>query len=83
MGHRFGRCWLDCVGSRRSGVYRLIILCCLVIVLGVKRFVIVFVIAYLIKARNPEMLGAILLISFFVYMVVGNKKLASRFFAAA
>ncbi len=44
-------------------------------------FVIVFVIAYLIKARNPQMLGAILLISFLVYAIIGNKKLASKFMA--
>ena len=45
-------------------------------------FVIVFVIAYLIKARNPEMLGGILLLSFLIYAVIGNKKMASRFLAA-
>ncbi len=33
----------------------------------------VFIIAYLIKARNPEMLGALLLISFLIYVLTGSK----------
>jgi CDP-diacylglycerol--serine O-phosphatidyltransferase len=38
-------------------------------------FLVVFIIAYLIKARNPEMLGALLLISFLVYVLTGSKLL--------
>ena len=41
-------------------------------------FLIVSIIAYLIKARNPEMLGAILLISFLIYVLIGNNNLAGR-----
>lgn len=44
-------------------------------------FLIVFVIAYLLKARNPEMLGAILLVSFLIYAVIGNQKLAGKLLA--
>ena len=39
-------------------------------------FVVVFIIAYLLKARNPEMLGALLLISFLVYVLTGSKLLS-------
>jgi hypothetical protein len=35
-------------------------------------FLIVFIIAYLIKSRNPEMLGALLLLSFFCYVLAGK-----------
>ncbi len=45
-------------------------------------FLIVFVIAYLFKTRNPEMLGAILLVSFLIYAVIGNQKLAGKLLAA-
>ena len=38
-------------------------------------FLLVFIIAYLIKARNPEMLGALLLISFLTYVLTGSKLL--------
>ena len=41
-------------------------------------FVIVFITAYLIKARNPEMLGALLLISFLLYVLIGNSKFAEK-----
>lgn len=41
-------------------------------------FIIVFVIAYLIKARNPEMLGAILLISFLTYVFTGIINLSQK-----
>lgn len=47
----------------------------LIVVFG---FFIVFVIAYLIKSRNPEMLGALLLISFLVYVLTGNAKTAAK-----
>lgn len=40
-------------------------------------FLIVFIITYLIKARNPEMLGALLLISFLIYVLTGSKVLSS------
>lgn len=39
-------------------------------------FLVVFIIAYLIKARNPEMLGALLLISFLIYVLTGSKILS-------
>jgi len=42
-------------------------------------FVVVFMIAYLIKARNPEMLGAVLLISFLIYVLTSNSKVAGKF----
>ncbi|MEW6671378.1 MAG: CDP-alcohol phosphatidyltransferase family protein [Thermodesulfobacteriota bacterium] len=45
-------------------------------------FVVVLVLAYLIKARNPEMLGAILLISFLIYVLTGNSKTAARILTA-
>lgn len=41
-------------------------------------FAVVLVIAYLIKARNPQMLGAILLVSFAFYAVIGNDRLAAK-----
>ncbi|MDF1590792.1 MAG: CDP-alcohol phosphatidyltransferase family protein [Desulfobacterales bacterium] len=41
-------------------------------------FLVVFVLAYLIKTRNPEMLGAILLISFTIYALAGNTKIAEK-----
>ena len=41
-------------------------------------FVVVFVLTYLIKTRNPEMLGAILLISFSIYVLAGNSKIAEK-----
>lgn len=41
-------------------------------------FMVVFLIAYLIKARNPEMLGAILLVSFLIYLITGNHKFAGK-----
>ena len=41
-------------------------------------FVIVLIIAYLIKARNPEMLGALLLISFLIYVLIGNNKFIDK-----
>ena len=41
-------------------------------------FLIVSIIAYLIKARNPEMMGAILLLSILIYGLIGNNNLAGR-----
>jgi CDP-diacylglycerol--serine O-phosphatidyltransferase len=41
-------------------------------------FVIVFITAYLIKTRNPEMLGALLLVSFLLYVVIGNSRFAGK-----
>lgn len=41
-------------------------------------FVIGLIIAYLIKARNPEMLGALLLLSFLIYVLIGNNKFAAK-----
>lgn len=41
-------------------------------------FMVVFVIAYLIKARDPEMLGAILLLCFLIYALTGNSKTAEK-----
>ena len=41
-------------------------------------FLVVFVTAYLIKIRNPETLGAILLVSFLIYVLLGNSKTAER-----
>jgi CDP-diacylglycerol--serine O-phosphatidyltransferase len=41
-------------------------------------FIIVFLTAYLIKARNPETLGALLLISFLLYVLIGNSKFAEK-----
>lgn len=42
-------------------------------------FVIVLIIAYLIKARDPQLLGAILLLSFMVYVIIGNNRFAGRY----
>jgi CDP-diacylglycerol--serine O-phosphatidyltransferase len=39
-------------------------------------FLVVSIIAYLIKAGNPEMLGALLLISFLIYVLTGSKILS-------
>jgi CDP-diacylglycerol--serine O-phosphatidyltransferase len=41
-------------------------------------FTVVFVIGYLIKARNPKMLGAALLITFLLYALGGNSKLLGK-----
>lgn len=41
-------------------------------------FVIVFVIAYLIKARDSEMLGALLLISFLIYVITSSRFLIPK-----
>ena len=41
-------------------------------------FIVVFVIGYLIKARNPKMLGAALLITFLLYALGGNSKLLGK-----
>jgi len=41
-------------------------------------FLVVFVTAYLIKIRNPEMLGAILLVLFLIYVLMGNSKTAEK-----
>jgi len=43
-------------------------------------FIVVFIIAYLIKVRNPEMLGAILLISFLIYVLTSNKTFSLKSF---
>ena len=45
-------------------------------------FLVVFVFAYLIKTRDPEMLGAILLISFLIYALTGNSKIAEKILTA-
>jgi CDP-diacylglycerol--serine O-phosphatidyltransferase len=45
-------------------------------------FLVVFVLAYLIKTRNPEMLGAILLILFLIYVLTGNTKTAEKILTA-
>jgi len=45
-------------------------------------FLMVFILAYLIKTRNTEMLGAILLISFLVYVLIGNTKTVERILPA-
>lgn len=37
-------------------------------------FVIVFLIAYLVKVRNPELLGGLLLLCFLIYVLTGNSK---------
>jgi CDP-diacylglycerol--serine O-phosphatidyltransferase len=47
----------------------------LVVVFG---FFVVLIIAYLIKVRNPEILGAVLLISFLLYVLTGNRRFASK-----
>jgi hypothetical protein len=41
-------------------------------------FTVVFVIGYLIKAQNPKMLGAALLIAFLLYALGGNSKLLGK-----
>jgi len=41
-------------------------------------FIIVFIIAYLIKARDPQMLGALLLMSFLIYVITSSKMLARK-----
>ena len=41
-------------------------------------FVIVFIIAYLIKARDTEMLGALLLISFLTYLITSSKLIITK-----
>jgi CDP-diacylglycerol--serine O-phosphatidyltransferase len=41
-------------------------------------FIIVFVIAYLIKARDSEMLGASLLICFLIYVITSNKLISRK-----
>jgi len=41
-------------------------------------FVIVFIIAYLIKARDPETLGALLLISFLTYLITNSKMIITK-----
>ena len=46
-----------------------------IILLG---FVIVFIIAYLLKARDSGMLGALLLISFFIYLITSGKTIISE-----
>ena len=46
-------------------------------------FLVVFVLAYLIKTRDPEMLGAILLLSFLIYVLMGNTKTAEKILRAA
>jgi CDP-diacylglycerol--serine O-phosphatidyltransferase len=47
----------------------------LIVVFG---FFVVLIIAYLIKVRNPEILGAFLLISFLLYVLTGNSRFASK-----
>jgi len=47
----------------------------LIVIFG---FLFVFVTAYLIKARNPEMFGAILLITLSIYLLAGNKTVADK-----
>lgn len=46
-----------------------------VIILG---FVIVFIIAYMLKARDSGMLGGLLLISFFIYLISSSKAIISE-----
>jgi CDP-diacylglycerol--serine O-phosphatidyltransferase len=41
-------------------------------------FIIVFLIAYLVKARNPETLGALLLFSFLLYVLTSNSKVITK-----
>ena len=41
-------------------------------------FAIVFIIAYIIKVKNPEMLGALLLACFFIYVIASIKIMRSR-----
>lgn len=41
-------------------------------------FIVVFIIAYLVKARNPETLGALLLFSFLLYVLTSNSKVISK-----
>jgi len=41
-------------------------------------FIVVFVIGYLIKARNPKMSGAALLVTFLFYALGGNSKLLGK-----
>ncbi|MFO7737732.1 MAG: CDP-alcohol phosphatidyltransferase family protein [Desulfatiglandaceae bacterium] len=41
-------------------------------------FFVVLIIAYLIKVRNPEILGAFLLISFLFYVLTGNSRFAGK-----
>jgi len=48
----------------------------LVILLG---FLILLIAAYLIKVRNPQMLGGSLLALFIVYLAVGNRQVFKRF----
>ncbi len=45
-------------------------------------FVIVFLIAYLIKAKNSEMLGGLLLISALLYILTSNRKVISKVLSA-
>ena len=47
----------------------------LIVIFG---FIIVFIIAYLIKARDPQMLGALLLMSFLIYVITSSKMLARK-----
>jgi CDP-diacylglycerol--serine O-phosphatidyltransferase len=41
-------------------------------------FIIVFIIAYLIKTRDPETLGALLLISFLTYLITSSKMIITK-----
>ncbi len=41
-------------------------------------FIVVFIIAYLIKARDPEMLGALLLMSFLIYLITSSKMIIRK-----
>jgi hypothetical protein len=47
-----------------------------VVILG---FAVVFTIAYLIKEKNPQLLGAALLIFFSLYVLLCNHKVFGRF----
>jgi CDP-diacylglycerol--serine O-phosphatidyltransferase len=47
----------------------------LVILLG---FLVLLIAAYLIKVRNPQMLGGTLLALFLVYLVAGNRRVLKR-----
>ncbi len=43
-------------------------------------FIVVFLIAYLIKAKDPQILGAALLLSFLIYVFVSSGKLMGKIF---
>ncbi len=52
------------------------------VVMVIFGFLVVFVFAYLIKVRDSQMLGAILLLAFLIYILAGNSKAAKKMLTA-